>query len=46
MFVGSADQIAKKDQLVRQILAKEKKLVYINVRVVDRPTWRGLDAAN
>ena len=46
VFVGSADQIAKKDQLVREILGKEKKLVYINVRVVERPTWRGLDAAN
>jgi cell division protein FtsQ len=46
VFVGSVDQIAKKDQLVRQILKKEKKLVYINVRVVERPTWRGLDAAN
>jgi cell division protein FtsQ len=46
VFVGSADAIGKKDQLIRQILAKEKKLVYINVRVVERPTWRGLDAAN
>jgi cell division protein FtsQ len=46
VFVGSADAITKKDQLIRQILAKEKKLVYINVRVVERPTWRGLEAAN
>ena len=46
VFVGSAEQIAKKDQLVRQILVKEKKLVYINVRVVERPTWRGLGAVN
>ncbi len=46
VFVGSAEEIAKKDQLVREILGKEKKLVYINVRVVERPTWRGLDAAN
>ena len=43
VFVGSAEDIDKKDQLIRQILAKEKKLVYINVRVVSRPTWRGLD---
>jgi cell division protein FtsQ len=46
VFVGSAEDMAKKDQLIRQILAKEKKLVYINVRVVDRPTWRGLDPTN
>jgi cell division protein FtsQ len=44
VFVGSAEEMSKKDQLIRQILAKEKKLVYINVRVVSRPTWRGLDA--
>jgi cell division protein FtsQ len=43
VFVGSAEEISKKDQLIRQILAKEKRLVYINVRVVSRPTWRGLD---
>ncbi len=46
VFVGSAEEISKKDQLIRQILAKEKKLVYINVRVVSRPTWRGLEAAD
>jgi cell division protein FtsQ len=46
VFVGSAENIAKKDQLIRQILGKEKKLVYINVRVVERPTWRGLDVGN
>jgi cell division protein FtsQ len=45
VFVGSAEDMQKKDQLIRQILAKEKKLVYINVRVVQRPTWRGLDAS-
>ena len=46
VFVGSSQEISKKDQLVRQILAKEKKLVYINVRVVSRPTWRGLEPEN
>ena len=46
VFVGSSQEIGKKDQLVRQILAKEKKLVYINVRVVSRPTWRGLEPEN
>jgi cell division protein FtsQ len=46
VFVGSAEDMAKKDQLIVRILAKEKNLVYINVRVVSRPTWRGLDAGN
>jgi len=44
IFVGDADQIADKDRIAREILEREKgKVVYINVRVVDRPTWRGLE---
>jgi hypothetical protein len=34
----------KKDAVITSILARQKgKLVYINVRTPDRPTWRGLD---
>lgn len=45
IFIGSSDDLAKKDRIVRKILAEQRgKVVYINVRVVDRPTWRGLDA--
>ncbi len=44
IFVGDAGQIAEKDRIAREILAREEgKVVYINVRVVDRPTWRGLE---
>ena len=46
VFVGSSDDISKKDQVAREILAKQKNVVYVNVRVVDRPTWRGLDTPN
>ena len=46
VFIGEATDIAKKDQRIRQILSEQKKLVYINVRVVDRPTWRGLEDSN
>lgn len=45
IFIGPSDDIAKKDVIARGILAREKNIVYINVRVVDRPTWRGLDQA-
>jgi cell division protein FtsQ len=45
VFIGSADEIAKKDQLTRKILAEEKNVVYLNVRVTSRPTWRGLEQA-
>lgn len=44
IFVGSSEDIGKKDRIVREILKAEKdKVLYINVRVVDSPTWRGLE---
>lgn len=46
VFFGSAEDVAKKDAVARAILAENKNVVYINVRVVNRPTWRGLDSAN
>jgi cell division protein FtsQ len=46
VFVGSAEDIAKKDEVARAILAQNKNVVYVNVRVVNRPTWRGLDTGN
>ena len=46
VFVGSSDEIAKKDLIARTILSKEKNVVYVNVRVTDRPTWRGLNSGN
>lgn len=43
VFVGTADDIARKQQVAAKILAEEAgNVVYINVRTVDRPTWRGL----
>lgn len=43
IFLGSSEQLEVKDELARRILAENPgKVVYINVRVVDRPTWRGL----
>lgn len=43
IFIGEATELAAKDRIVQQILSTEKKVVYINVRVTDRPTWRGLE---
>jgi len=43
VFIGVAEDIAKKDALARTILAKNRNVVYVNVRVVSRPTWRGLE---
>jgi cell division protein FtsQ len=46
VFFGPAEEVAKKDLIARSILKREKNIVYINVRITDRPTWRGLNAAN
>lgn len=44
VFIGDAEGIAVKDRIAREILEQHKgRLVYINVRVVSSPTWRGLD---
>jgi cell division protein FtsQ len=44
VFIGDAENIASKARIATEILEREKgKVVYINVRVVDRPTWRGLE---
>lgn len=44
IFIGDSDDLALKDRIAREILSKQKgRVVYINVRVVSSPTWRGLD---
>lgn len=42
VFIGEAEDLALKDRIAREILAREKRVVYINVRVPSSPTWRGL----
>ncbi|MGV8082489.1 MAG: cell division protein FtsQ/DivIB [Coriobacteriia bacterium] len=42
VYMGSADDVETKDRIARGILGEQKDVVYINVRIVDRPTWRGL----
>ncbi|MDZ4177649.1 MAG: FtsQ-type POTRA domain-containing protein [Coriobacteriia bacterium] len=45
IIIGSAEGVERKDTVARSILAEQAgSVVYINVRTVDRPTWRGLDA--
>ncbi len=40
---GSATDISTKEQIILDLLSEhEGKISYINVRVVDRPTWRAL----
>lgn len=43
IVIGQAVDLATKDQLARRILAEQKgRVVSVDVRVIDRPTWRGL----
>lgn len=44
ILVGAAEDIARKDAVARTIMQEESgTVVHINVRTVDRPTWRGLE---
>lgn len=46
ILVGSAEDIGKKSAVALRILDEQAdSVVHINVRTVDRPTWRGLDSA-
>lgn len=41
--IGSSEDIKTKDRIARSILTSQKgKVVLINVRSIDAPTWRGL----
>ena len=43
IFVGSSDEIYRKQEIAQKILEQQAgKVIYINVRSIDRPTWRGL----
>lgn len=43
ILFGAARQMTKKDYLARRILTDQKgKVVFIDVRTVERPVWRGL----
>lgn len=39
---GKAEDIRDKERVVLKIMEENPTVVYINVRVVDRPTWRAL----
>lgn len=44
ILVGSAEEIEKKEAVALRIMEEQgDAVVHINVRTVDRPTWRGLD---
>jgi cell division protein FtsQ len=47
VLIGSAADIAKKDEVALKLLTGNKNVVFVNVRVVNRPTWRpGLNSGN
>jgi len=47
IFVGSSADIQKKEEIAREIMTEHAgSVVYINVRSIERPTWRALEAFN
>ncbi|MCL2504450.1 MAG: FtsQ-type POTRA domain-containing protein [Coriobacteriia bacterium] len=42
IFIGEAVSMQVKCRIIDEILSANASVVYINVRVIDRPTWRGL----
>ncbi len=43
VFFGQARDVATKERIALEILRREKgRVVYVNVRVVESPTWRGI----
>jgi cell division protein FtsQ len=42
VFVGSSEDIAKKDEHARLVLSKYKNVIYVNVRVLSDVTYRNL----
>ncbi|MDZ4179624.1 MAG: FtsQ-type POTRA domain-containing protein [Coriobacteriia bacterium] len=45
IIFGSVEGVERKDAVARSILSEQAGgVVYINVRTVDRPTWRGLES--
>jgi len=43
VLIGEATQLQTKDTIIRRILKEQAgKVVFIDVRSVDRPVWRGL----
>lgn len=44
VFVGSSVDIARKEEIAREIMTEHAgSVVYINVRSIERPTWRALE---
>ena len=44
ILVGSAEDIGRKDLIAREILEEHAgSVVYVNVRTVERPTWRAVE---
>lgn len=37
---GSSDQIRDKERIIQEIIQQQPKVVFINVRTPERPTWR------
>ena len=42
---GAAENVREKERITKEILSQNDKVVYVNVRSIDRPTWRSASAS-
>ena len=43
---GAAENVREKERLAKEILSQNDKVVYVNVRSIDRPTWRSASTSS
>ena len=43
---GSAENVREKERIAKEIMSQNDKVVYVNVRSIDRPTWRSASASS
>ena len=43
---GSAENVREKERIAKEIMSQNDKVVYVNVRSIDRPTWRSASTSN
>ena len=42
---GAAENVREKERIAKEIMSQNDKVVYVNVRSIDRPTWRSAAAS-
>lgn len=43
---GVAENVREKERIAKEIMTQNEKVVYVNVRSIERPTWRSASTSN